>query len=188
MFPAVGWVRADKTANVEVLSEINELRKHNAVLQKALAGFKAPQRIEGLARLDEKTKLRGEYTDRYHRSSSIEVTPTWGEVFALVSPYLAKHPNEHDVKKVIEAALFAGEKASAASGPYMDDQDFHTVGVQLKALGLIELTYVQPSNALSSSFFARPGIWSLTPAGEKLMMELRAVRSSKPVRAHKNPS
>ncbi len=37
MFPAVGWVRADKVSSEELLIEINELRKQNAELNKALA-------------------------------------------------------------------------------------------------------------------------------------------------------
>lgn len=37
MFPAIGWVRADKVSNEELLFEINELRKQNAELSKALA-------------------------------------------------------------------------------------------------------------------------------------------------------
>jgi len=37
MFPAVGWVRADKVSNEELLTEINELRKQNAELNKTLS-------------------------------------------------------------------------------------------------------------------------------------------------------
>ncbi len=37
MFPAVGWVRADRASSEELLSEINELRKTNARLQADLA-------------------------------------------------------------------------------------------------------------------------------------------------------
>ncbi|WP_020482536.1 DUF4062 domain-containing protein [Methylomonas sp. MK1] len=37
MFPAIGWVRADKVSSEELLIEINELRKQNAELSKALS-------------------------------------------------------------------------------------------------------------------------------------------------------
>ncbi|TRW91368.1 DUF4062 domain-containing protein [Candidatus Methylobacter oryzae] len=37
MFPAIGWVRADKVSNEELLVEINELRKQNAEFSKALS-------------------------------------------------------------------------------------------------------------------------------------------------------
>jgi hypothetical protein len=35
-YPAVGWVRANKVADVEVLGEINEVRKRNAALEEKL--------------------------------------------------------------------------------------------------------------------------------------------------------
>ncbi|MGZ8136693.1 MAG: DUF4062 domain-containing protein [Methylococcaceae bacterium] len=37
MFPAVGWVRADKVSSEELLIEINELRKQNALMKEKLA-------------------------------------------------------------------------------------------------------------------------------------------------------
>ncbi|PPK77417.1 uncharacterized protein DUF4062 [Methylobacter tundripaludum] len=37
MFPAIGWIRADKVSSEELLIEINELRKKNAELSKALS-------------------------------------------------------------------------------------------------------------------------------------------------------
>jgi hypothetical protein len=37
MFPAVGWVRADKVSSEELLTEINELRKQNALMKEKLA-------------------------------------------------------------------------------------------------------------------------------------------------------
>jgi hypothetical protein len=37
MFPAIGWVRADKVSSEELLIEINELRKQNAELNKSLS-------------------------------------------------------------------------------------------------------------------------------------------------------
>jgi len=37
IFPAIGWVRADKVSSEELLIEINELRKKNAEISKALS-------------------------------------------------------------------------------------------------------------------------------------------------------
>lgn len=37
MFPAVGWVRADKVSSEELLIEINDLRKQNALMKEKLA-------------------------------------------------------------------------------------------------------------------------------------------------------
>ena len=40
-YPAVGWVRADRVANVEVLGEINDLRKRNDQLEAKLLEYEA---------------------------------------------------------------------------------------------------------------------------------------------------
>ncbi|GAB6139974.1 hypothetical protein JCM14076_07030 [Methylosoma difficile] len=39
MFPAVGWVRADKVSSEELLIEINELRKQNELMKEQLAAI-----------------------------------------------------------------------------------------------------------------------------------------------------
>jgi hypothetical protein len=66
VYPAVGWIRANKAASVEVLTEINELRKANARLQLA-AGTLSPK-IENLATLIDKIKLYGNYRDTLYVS------------------------------------------------------------------------------------------------------------------------
>ena len=53
----------------------------------------------------------------------------------------------------------------------LDDQDFQTVGVQLQALGLVSIDYSKTTSGGMGLF------WSFTPKCERLMMELRAVRS-----------
>jgi hypothetical protein len=53
----------------------------------------------------------------------------------------------------------------------LDEQDFQTVSVQLKALGLVDTQYSQAVGGSMGLF------WSLTPAGEKLMLEVRTVRT-----------
>jgi hypothetical protein len=181
-YPAVGWVRADRPANVQVLNEINEVRKENSELQKLVTTYKkklndlAPvPPVKDLAGLDEKTTLNGKYYDTYynrnHRHWRVETT--WQEIFGYISPYLVKHPNEDVVKSVLAEALFnTTTERGVVEG--LDDQDFQTVGVQLKALGLVSIDYSQTTSGGMALF------WSLTGAGERLMVELRTVRSQKP--------
>src|SRR5208283_6203208 len=97
--------------------------------------------IENLAGLDEKILLRGKYFDRgYHRRW--EITAAWSQIFGYVSPYLLKHPNDALVKKVLEAALFE-QSGYSGSVPTVDDQDFQTVSIQLKALGLVNIAHLE---------------------------------------------
>ena len=175
MFPAVGWVRANRAANEDVLGEINELRKHNAALQATVAKLSAEAQpaIDNLAGLDERIVLRGKHDDSFgYRDKYWQVEATWREIFGYVSPYLLEHPNDEYVKTVLKPALFKQSgKDSRSSSVTLDDQDFRTVAVQLQALGLVNIRYAQTVQGGMGLF------WSLTAAGERLMFEVRAVRT-----------
>ena len=170
-FPAVGWIRANKAASVEVLTEINELRKQNAQLQASAGEFRPT--IENLAGLQDEINLYGTYSNRFHsgrRTWSAKVT--WGEIFAVVSPYLIRFPTDEHVKTVLASGAFRRSSESGdGDSPILDDQIFRTVGVQLKALGLVNLQYSASTTGSMELF------WSLTPSGDRLMMELRTVKT-----------
>ena len=61
--------------------------------------------------------------------------------------------------------------APYGTGPVIDDQSFKTIGVQLKALGLVNITYSKAVGGGMGLF------WSATPSGERLTLELRTVRT-----------
>jgi hypothetical protein len=176
--PAVGWVRADKVANVEVLSEINEVRKQNAFLDEQVAQYKtvlaelSPRpALPDLAGLDEEVVVTGKL-EHGHTKFDWNHKTTWRKLFAHIAPYLVSFPSEHDVKNTLQPAL-AVESGNSAGTFTIDDQIFQTIGLQLKALGLIDAKY-------SRSMLGLWGIhWSLTPAGERLMMQVRTVRTQK---------
>jgi hypothetical protein len=182
-FPAVGWVRADKVANVEVLGEINELRKRNGLLENlnarlegALAAATAPPALPDLAGLDEEVNVHGSYWNR-NAYRNWYVTTTWRKIFAYVSPYLVSHPNAAAIKAILLSALFKDANVGEddpENNRSLDDQDFQTIGLQLKALGLVSIDYTETTSGGMGLF------WSFTPKGEQLMVELRAVRSKRP--------
>lgn len=172
IFPAVGWVRANKAADVDLLTEINELRKQNAKLQ-AAASESRPM-IENLAGLEDKIELYGTY--RHKSYSGLTRYPwrvqyTWGEIFACISPYMLRIPNDEYVKSILTESAF-GRTGSSKNGenPIIDDQLFRTVAVQLQALGLVKIEYSLSTSGSMNLF------WSNTRAGERRMMELRTVK------------
>jgi hypothetical protein len=176
-YPAVGWIRASKAASEDLLNEINELRKQNARMQKALLELKPPPPIAGLAGLDEEITLRGNLNDGRIVHGGYEVKTAWRQIFRHISPYLEKYPNEYDVKHTLERAYIPGY-ADNNSSYHLDDQIFQTVGVQLKALGLVKITYSPPTEGFAQTLLSpTAGIWSLTRSGEQLMLELRTIRS-----------
>jgi hypothetical protein len=187
-YPAVGWVRADRAANVEVLGEINEVRKQNELLRTqignyktALAAHTTPPALEDLAGLDDKIKLEGTYWSGFQaKRKDWNVTTTWRKIFAYISPYLVEHPSAERVKQILLSALFddaaVGESGTSVRNQHLNDQDFQTVSVQLKALGLVNIDYTQTVSGSMGLF------WTFTSRGERLMVELRAVRSTAPAK------
>ena len=180
-YPAVGWVRADKVANEQILGEINQVRKRNAevqtLLQSAIAELerlKSPPLIEGLAEIDEEIELLAYYIAPHGKRYWAPRT-TWRKLFASISPFLESRPYEYDVDKILASSLFVDERktnGNVGHSARLDDQSFQTITVQLKALGLVKVAHPSPPSNPGG-----PGIWSLTPRGEILMMELRTVRS-----------
>ncbi len=97
-------------------------------------------------------------------------TISWQEIFSIISPYLVKNPNDEYVKTILLSALKERENPYGRSHG-ISDQDFQTVTVQLKALGLIHTKYAQTVKGGMALF------WSYTPQGEALMLQLRTVPS-----------
>lgn len=181
MYPATGWVRASNIANENILAEINELRKNNTDLEKLLATLehqhqKKPS-IEGIADLDSSYTVHGNYkvynpgfSTKYY---DFECTLSWREMFALLAPYLIEHPSDAAVKTKLSQSL--KEKATNSEGGSsisINDQEFKTITVQLKAYGLINTNYSKTTKGNMALF------WELTEKGEQLMIESRVVRDN----------
>ena len=173
MFPAIGWVRASTVSSEELLGELNELRKENSVLRMELSNVQPPPsyNVEGLADLDEAFTITGTYfTDYGKREWSSTIT--WREIFSIISPYLAQNPNQEYVKTILHNAIIERDRLNNRTNS-ISDQDFQTVAVQLKALGLVNTQYAKTVKGGMAMF------WSFTPDGERLMVQLRAIPSSK---------
>jgi hypothetical protein len=175
LYPAVGWIRGNRAASEPLLNEINELRKLTADLQKQLQeATPAPPPIDDLAGMDDRFEIKGTYFERFDRSkSSWSTTVTWRQIFEYLGPYLRQIPTSETVKNVLTLAVTKNH-ATYASGnsPEMDDQLFQTISVQLQALGLVKTQYAEST---SGGWYM---YWSLTPAGERLMVQLRTVRKA----------
>jgi hypothetical protein len=172
LFPAVGWMRADKLASEDLLNEINDLRKQNGDLFRKVTALEAIPPIEGLASLDETIKIPATYHHTRHGTVDWGCDPTWRQIFGFISPYLLENPSDYNVKTKLALALHkANDRAAHATYQSIDDQTFKTIGLQLKALGLVRLQYAATTKGSMAMF------WSLTPKGERLMMELRTVQT-----------
>ncbi|MGC2476640.1 MAG: DUF4062 domain-containing protein [Candidatus Sulfotelmatobacter sp.] len=172
--PAIGWVRANRAANEDILAEINELRKRNADLQSALVALKpAVAAIGDLAGLDESFTVFGMYyVPSYNRNDRWSVGVSWREIFSYIAPYLTEHPSEKTVRDVLRDALWTRFNSTyGGKSPEIDSQCFKTIGIQLEALGLVKISYSQTVAGGMALF------WSATSRGERLTLELRTVRT-----------
>lgn len=172
MFPAVGWIRADKASTEDLFSELNEVRKLNSQLAQQLEDVRAAvpklPDLPNLAGLEDSISLSG--TGYYRgQEGKWNVSATWAELFAFVAPYLVKHPSDSSVKAILDEAL-AIKSGTGLSVPKLSEQDFQTVGVQLRALGLISMEYAETVGGGMDLF------WSATSQGEEMTFRLRAVR------------
>jgi hypothetical protein len=172
-YPAIGWIRANTVINPEVLQELNEQRKLNEDLREKLERIlnteQKSEELKNLAGLDDEFTVVGTHTNS-SSGPSWEQKIKWGELFSVISPYLIEHPADDVVYRKISDDIHKTIKHPTAYRPYIDNQNFQTIKLHLKALGLINLDYSATTKGGMALF------WSLTTKGTQLMMESRSVK------------
>ena len=95
---------------------------------------------------------------------------TWGQIFGLIAPHLLTNPADYSVKNALPQSILklAGIKFYDST---IEDHEFQTIKIQLKAYGLIELQCKRTEKGDSVLF------WSLTEKGKAEMMQLRTIRA-----------
>lgn len=172
-YPAIGWVRANSVSNEELLTQLNQLRQDNESLREAATKIVSEPvvRVEGLAGLDETFVVHG-HSSSQHGRRDWSSTVSWREIFAYISPYLVKHPHDSTVKDELTSSLAQRERRDGYAHR-IEDQEFQTIGLQLKALGLVKQQYLRATDGKMYLF------WSLSAEGERLMMQLRTIPAKK---------
>lgn len=172
-YPATGWVRANMTAGPEVYKEMSDLRKENQELKNLMNQKTITETVvdNEIANLDDKLNVSGTYYRYKYGSSNWQLELTWGELFSLISPYLLENPSDNSIKDTITNTLYKKTSDPYTTGtPSLNDQDFQTIKIHLKGLGLINLDYLNTTKGGKGLF------WSLTEIGNKLLLQLRTVK------------
>lgn len=181
MYPAIGWVRASSIANENVLTEMNEVRKkysdlidQNTILREQYESLNSQQlcTIDDFVDVDSLFCIHGKYKSTargYTLREDFECELSWREMFALLSPYLVEHPNDGSVKLQLTEILFE-KSGKRGSSPRIDDQEFKTITIQLKAYGLVSTKYSKTIKGGMALF------WSLTEKGDQFMLESRIIK------------
>ncbi len=187
--PAVGWVRANELADREATMELLQLRRRVEELQAELAKARtsAPKGAEGLAQGEESHPLRFSFKardpDEYSSVTwSSSFSPTWDELFSVAAPLMINEAPEEAIKSALDSMVEESNLARLRENKKLErhtlhgfslhQEDFQTVKVQFRALGLIAKSEKARSVKDSGTY------WTLTPYGDEVMTRLRAIRSN----------
>jgi uncharacterized protein DUF4062 len=201
-YPAVGWVRGDLGASSETLEELNDLRKQIVDLEKANSSSGPPAGASALAQGTDLTGFSFPYSVRVRRNideswqstayvGKLQPRATWDDLFSSVGPELLHEADERSIrgriqnwliqefgervqtltKEVVEGA--GNEVSSFVSVEFeIADEDFGTLIIQMRALGLITKSERARSVKDTETY------WTLTSHGDAHLTTLRAIRKN----------
>lgn len=191
--PATGWVRADQVPSSATIADILKLRQRVTELEEELNERRTtpPPGSEDLLQGDEQFELKISFDARppggtYRDEISYEATinPSWNEIFAGIAPTLINETTENKLRVAFKKFLTRFSQSAfeedddlkdhRLSSFSFDETDIDTCIVQFRALGLIKESDRKRSVKDTATY------WALTPYGDQLMVQLRALRR-KPV-------
>jgi len=187
--PAVGWVRANELADRDATMELLQLRRRVEELQTELAKLRtsAPKGTEGLAQGDATHAVRfsfrakppGEYSSYVTWSSSVSLT--WDDLFSVAAPLMINEATEDAIKSALDSLVEERAPETLRGNKKLErhilarfnlhQEDFQTIKIQLRALGLIAKSEKARSVKDAGTY------WTLTPYGDEVMTRLRAIRN-----------
>jgi len=190
--PGVGWVRGNLVPDEGTVGELLRLRNRIDELQADLqaARTQAPEGAANLAQGFDILKIRIAFDavpdalDRLDPANLFksfrytdEAVVTWNDIFFAVSPLMIHEATEDGIKSAITnlatrrsyADLKQRFKGSELSNFEVVGDDFQTIKVQLRALGLITKSTKSRSVKDAATY------WTLTPYGDDVMTKLRAI-------------
>jgi DNA-binding MarR family transcriptional regulator len=184
--PAVGWVRANELADRDATMELLHLRKQVDDLKGELASVRvsAPKGTEGLSQGEEKHVIQFTFKATEPKQYRFKTwkgsfSASWNDIFSYVSPLMIHEASNSQ----IESALSIFSKENNIDNLLQDKRigegikefairpdDFQTIIVQLRALGLITKSVKGRSVKDTETY------WTLTPYGDEIMTRLRAIQ------------
>lgn len=188
--PMVGWVRADQIPTGATLVEVLTLRNRVAELESISAARDTgpPPGIEGLAQGTDRVDLSVTFTARpqgslYPHENDVRyrgsINPTWNQIFGAVAPTMTNEASDRVLRSALKSFI-----AQEAGRVYQEKKQFKgkhlvefspvsseidTCIIQLRALGLTKINDKKRSVKDIGTY------WALTPYGDALMVQLRAI-------------
>lgn len=180
--PAIGWVKADQMASEEATKEILRLRQQVDELQQEIEQNRitAPKGSEQLAQGDDEFQLHLIIiTNGDNLGHNFQTT--WNKIFSSIAPSLMHECGEKNLRetlnKFINTEIGRDVSKTLATedlrlrGFRIEENDFQTIKVQLRAIGLITMSHNRQRSVKDNETY-----WTLTPYGNEVMNRLRAIR------------
>jgi Domain of unknown function (DUF4062) len=188
--PGAGWVRADTVPTGATLVEVLMLKNRIVELEQVSAARDTgpPPGTDGLAQGNERVELNLVFTARprgsaYPHNKDLRyrgsINPTWSQIFGAIAPTMTNEATDHVLRSSLKTFLTQEAiKVYQEKKQFNDKQltDFsHTPSeidtciIQLRALGLIKVNDKKRSVKDVGTY------WALTPYGDALMVQLRAI-------------
>lgn len=198
--PAIGWVKADLIPSQDATEEILQLRKQVDSLERELESSRttAPKETQHLSQGDDTFELHYNFSTylvhRYRADQSYKSSfdVSWNQIFARISPLMIDEANDRQLVNELSAMVEninteSLKKNKDLEGYNFTDfavnlEDFNTMKVQLLALKLIVKSVKGRSVKDTQNY------WTLTPYGEAVMTQLRAIRRKGHEMAPPSPS
>lgn len=185
--PAIGWVKADLVPDENYSKEILRLKGRVEELEFALQEAKdhKPSDTENLSQGEETFWINYHYTtsdsDRAWGAKQTHWAYcfiSWNSLFAHLAPTMLHEAPENRLStalnEIVHSHVFTDIKTKnttkRVSFEAVAEDDFHTIIIQLRALGLITKSVRNRSVKDTATY------WKLTPYGDRLMMKLRAIQ------------
>ncbi len=190
--PGIGWVRGDLVPDESATEEILGLRRRIEELQQELlaASTHGPEGTKRFAQGEDTFEINYTFVaspDKYeYHGSNYQATvkAEWDYIFSVVSPLMINEASEGDLAKALnrlvsdlgysELKMAKGFKDLVLMNFRVDSDDFQTIKIQLRALGLITKSTKSRSVKDTATY------WTLTPYGDTVMTRLRAIQKPHP--------
>jgi len=193
--PAIGFVRANLVPDESSLLEINILRKRITELETQLAYISnnAPAGTEVFAQGDDLFEIRYTYKVSSHKTNfdiyilteyfklyNATFRISWNSIFSTIAPLLVNEANESTLQEQLNKLIYDSNSDSISkkkefvnkelSDFLINNNDFQTIKIQLKSLGLIIQSTKNRSVKDNATY------WTLTPYGDNVMTRLIAIK------------
>lgn len=185
--PGIGWVRGDLVPDESAIEEMLLLRRKIEELQIELQTNRTsiPEGTSSLAQGEDPFEINFTFVaslDRWAHNGDgyrSKVTVDWDGIFSAVSPLMINEATDRDLVNALNKLAVDSASSDLQNSTQfknlrlmdfkVENDDFQTIKIQLRALSLIT------KSAKSRSVKDTATYWTLTPFGDNVMTRLRAI-------------